>query len=430
MSRLSLLKATCPFAASLTSLAFIACSHTAALGQQTIPSIPLATFQNTMGVNTHMEYTDGKYANADMVLSDLQYIGIHNLRDFIPDPVKWLPKGQALAAMQMLAANGMKFDFVVDCNTDFSTLMGQLDTLLQTYPGIANSVEGPNEINNFACGGSTNNEPAAEALQRRIYSSIHNDPLAAGVPVYYLTGGAPINLQANPGLADVANTHPYPPRGLQPFAPLLEVFPSEFTMSGQYRKAITETGYATLPFPQDQDGVDEPAQAEMILNSYFDGALEGVEHTYEYQLLDPYADPGNNNPDNNYGFFHLDNSPKIIASALHHLAEVFPADKPSQQVAVHATITGLPNSTGHSLALTASDGSIAVFIWNEQPVWNLASQTMQLVTPLPVQVSMPGSWNVSYFTPAEDITTPMQAINGQYKAYIASYPTAIIFCKK
>jgi len=430
MSRISILRATCPFVVSLASVAFIACSHTAALGQQTIPSMPLATFQNTMGVNTHIEYTDGKYADTDAVLSDLQYIGIHNLRDFIPDPDKWLPHGQALAAMQMLAANGMKFDFIVDCNTNFSTSMAQLDNLLRTYPGVANSVEGPNEINNFACAGSTNNEPAAEALQRRIYSSVHSDPLAAGVPVYYLTGGAPINLQTNPGLADVANTHPYPPRGLQPFGPLLEVFPSEFTMPGPYRKAITETGYATLPFRQDKDGVDEPAQAEMILNSFFDAALEGVERTYEYQLLDPYADIEKNNPDNNYGFFHLNNSPKMIAYAMHHLADVFPPDKPSRQIAVNATITGLPSGTGHSLALTGSDGSIAVFVWNEQPVWNLSAQSLQLITPLPVQVSMPGSWNVSYFTPAQDATVPVRAINGQYHAYVASYPTAIIFRRK
>ncbi len=430
MPRTSMLKVTCSFIASLTSVAFIACSHTAALGQQTIPSMPLATFQNTMGINTHIEYTDGKYADSGAVLRDLQYIGIHNLRDFIPDPVKWLPRGQALAAMQMLAANGMKFDFVVDCNADFPTSMAQLDNLLRAYPGVANSVEGPNEINNFACAGSTNNEPAAEALQRRIYSSVHSDPLTSGVPVYYLTGGAPINFQTNPGLADVANTHPYPPSGLQPFAPLLEVFPTEFTMPGQYRKVITETGYATLPFPQDKDGVDEPAQAEMILNSYFDAALEGVEHTYEYQLLDPYADPGNNNPDNNYGLFHLDNSPKIIAYALHHLADVFPPDQPSKQVAVSATITGLPTGTGHSLALTGSDGSIAVFMWNEQPVWNAISQTLQLITPLPVQVSVPGSWSVSYFNPAQDVTVPVQAINGRYQTYVSSYPTAVIFRKK
>ena len=108
---------------------------------------------------------------------------------------------------------------------------------------------------------------------------------------------------------------------------------------------------------------------------------------------------------------------------------VCPADKTSAPVTVQAAITGLP-STAHTLALTGSDGSIALFMWNEQPVWNQSSDNLIYVTPQYVQVQMPGSWNVSYFTPAD--TTPIAdpEMQGEYYSVLASYPTALIFRKQ
>jgi len=424
MSRISRLKTPC-----FLAVASLLCTHGALLAQ-TIPSMPLSTFQDSLGVNTHIEYTDGKYADATAVLNDLRLIGIHNLRDGIPDPINWLPRGQAINAMHMLAENSIRFNFVSGCNSDFNSQMQQLDAMVQAYPGVALSVEGPNEINNWPCTGGSSNEAAAEAFQKRLYAGVHGNPHLNGVPVYYMTGAAPVDLQTQPGFADVANTHPYPYKGVQPFARLESDFNSYFTMTGNYPKAITETGYATIPNPSDPDGVDESAQAEMIMNTYFDAALQGVSHTYVYQLLDPYPDPQGKNSDDNFGFFHLDNSPKVIAYALQHLAKVLPADKASPQQTVQAQITGLPNGTGHALALTGSDGSIALFMWNEAPVWNQANQSLNWVTPVPVQVQMNGSWDVSYFTPAEDVTRPVSQVNGHYQTYVASYPNALIFRKK
>lgn len=412
--------------ASLISLPVVCLGQNAT---QTIPSIPLYTFQQSMGVNLHIEYTDGKYADATAVLNDLRYLGITNVRDAVPQPANWLPVGQGLAAMQMLASNGIRFNLLAAPNQALATSMQQLDNLVQANPGMVLSVEGPNEINNQPVSGPGSNEQNAEAYQRSLYSAVHSDSNLQGVPVYYFTGGAPIDL-TNAGLADYANTHPYAKQGVQPYTLLPVDFASYFTMSGTYNKAITETGYSTLPYQTDPDGVDEPSQAEMILNSYFDAALQGVSHTYVYQLLDPYTDSQNNNSDDHFGFFHLDNSPKIVAYAMHHIADVFPPDQPSAQQTVQASITGLPSGTGHSLALTGSDGSIIVYLWNEAPVWNAASQFLQLVTPVPVQVAINGSWNVSYFTPAEDSTFPIGQVNGQYQTYVSSYPTALIFKKK
>ncbi len=418
----------------LSAVMAVLCTPGVLLAQsyQTIPSMPLSTFQSSLGVVVQMEYTDSTYANASAVLSDLQFVGIRNVRDYTPNPSAWQPAGQGLAAVRTLAAAGIQFDFLIDGNYSLSTQMQQLDQLAQQYPGVVRSVEGPNEINNFPVtnvpAGETE-EQAAEAIQRQIYSAVHSDSNLSGVPVYYLTGGAPIDLSANPGLADLANGHPYPHDGQQPYNWITNEFTSHFTMPGQYPKAITETGYYTLPQSKDWGGVDQPAQAEMMLNDYFDAALQGTTRTFAFMLEDAYADPNGSNINDHFGFFDINNSPKIIAYAMHHIADVLPTDAASSPVSVQAAISGLP-STAHTLALTKSDGSVVLFLWNEAPVWNLAQEILQLITPVPVTVQMNGSWNVSYFTPAEDGTFPVAGLNGSYLTYVSSYPTALIFSKK
>ncbi len=421
------LKAPCLLAA--VSLAGLPATGLAQ-NYQTIPSIPLFSFQDSLGVNLHIEYTDGKYADATAVLQDLQYLGIHNVRDLVPEPALWLPQGQGLAAMQMLAANGIKWDLLAEPNQPLSTSMQQLDALQQAQPGMVISVEGPNEINNYPVPpvpGETN-EQAAKDYQRQLYAAVHADGTLSGVPVLYFTGGSPVDLSANAGLADFENTHPYPKSGVQPFPVLQQEFVNNFNNPNSTPKMITETGYYSLPQSTDWGGVDEPAEAELIMNTYFDAALQGVQRTFVYQLLDAYADPQGTNNDNHFGFFHLDNSPKIVALAMRHIADVLPPDQPSSPVAVQAAIRGLP-STGHALALTASDGSVALFLWNEAPVWDEPSESLQFVTPVPVQVQLPGSWKASFFTPALDTTFPLSPIGGAYQTFLSSYPTAIIFRK-
>lgn len=394
---------------------------------QTVPSMPLSQFQDSLGVNIHIEYTDGEYADPSGVLQALQYIGIRNVRDSIPNPAAWAQG--ATAHLDQLAAAGVRFDFLGNCTASFSTAMQQLDAVASQYAGSVLSVEGPNEINNYPCqGGSGSNQQQATQYQQQLYSYVHSDSLLKNVPVLYMTGAAPLNVAQMSGLADVANTHPYPYGGVQPFSRLEQDFSSYFPgITANTPKQITETGYFTVPTAQ--DGVDETAQAEMIGNIYFDAALEGNTRTFIYQLLDAYND---NTSDNNYGFFNYDHSPKTIAVALHALHDQLPWDKTSAPRAVQAELKGLPAGTGKALALTSSDGSIYLFMWNELPVWNEASHT-RIDNPMaPVYVTIPGQWNISYFTPATDMTfnNIQPASDGSVGVPVQTYPTAIIFHPK
>lgn len=400
----------------------------------TVRSLPLRTFQDSMGINTHVEYTDGKYADAQKVLSDLEYLGIHSVRDGIPNPIGWQPPGQGLAAEQLLAAHGVRFDFITDGNAGLPMQMTQLDNLVRKYPSVALSVEGPNEINNFPVKSATQpNEQAAEAFQRSLYKAVHTDPLLRGVPVYYMTGAEPVDLSTSPGLADVANTHPYPHNGEQPYTWLNRDFPTYFKTgdaSAKLEKAITETGYYTQPSSTNPGGVDEQTQAELVLTAYFDGALQGNSHTYLYQLLDAYPDLKNNNSDDHYGFYQLDGSPKPIADALHVLSQVLPLDQPSAQQAVRARLPDLPG-TAHALALTASNGAVILFIWNEVPVWDEQAKKAISVAPIPIHVVLPGEWSAHFFAPIAAASHEVERdAAGAYNTLLYPYPTALVFRRK
>lgn len=67
-------------------------------------------FINSISVNTHIPYTDGKYSQLDLVEFELAYLGIAHVRDGITNG-----EGGAasISSYQRLAAHGVKFTFIV-----------------------------------------------------------------------------------------------------------------------------------------------------------------------------------------------------------------------------------------------------------------------------------------------------------------------------
>jgi hypothetical protein len=359
-----------------------------------IPGFSAQIFLRSFGVNVHMEYTDGRYAEAPKVLLDLGYLGIARVRDAVPRPEKWLPRGQAMRAFNLLADGGIHFDLTASGDSSIPGDMQQLDAFEKQHPGAILSVEGPNEINNWPVhhAGITSEE-AATAFQRALYKAVHGDPLLANVPVLYYTGGAPIDLAKHPGLADEANSHPYPHSGDQPWAWLRRGYTENFTMAAGFPWQITETGYYTLPSSHDWGGVDDATQAKLLLNLMFDATLDGVDATYLYQLLDPYpyTDPRGSGVDGHLGLFFYNGEPKPAATAIRNLfALLSTAGTASAPHALHFTVNGMP-ATGHTLALTRNDGSVVIALWDEAPAWDAKTGKPLHPQPVSVQVETPAA---------------------------------------
>jgi len=331
-------------------------------------------FLSTLGVNTHLEYTDGAYANTQEVVADLSYLGIHLIRDGIPNPGGGTPYRNYLSALDTVTAAGNRIAFIAGPGLSIAISLLQVGNIATAHPGSVVAIEGSNEINNFAVSyHGISDEAAARAFQRDLYASVKTDATLAGVPIYYFTGGKPFDLAANPGLADYANAHPYPYRGQQPARRLAQEFASNFTMVGRYAKVITETGYYDEPRNPYGSGVDNITAAKLTLNLLLDAASQGVSRTFLYQLRSAYPDPGDTNTDVEYGLFRKDNSPKPMAVAIHNLTTIL-AD-PGSDAATFArrpftyTLHGLP-ANASELLLSKSNGRHALIVWAEPDIWS------------------------------------------------------------
>jgi hypothetical protein len=166
-----------------------------------------ADFTASIGVNTHMSYTDGAYANVSNVLADLAYLGISLIRDGMPNPDGGIPYVNQVAAFTSLAASGIRFDLVVEPSlTAIATAVRDIVLLDTGTPGAVYAVEGPNEINNQPVTfDDLAGQSAATAFQAALYTAIAGSPATWGIAVYNFTGGVyPVLLEngtltQNPG---------------------------------------------------------------------------------------------------------------------------------------------------------------------------------------------------------------------------------------
>jgi hypothetical protein len=149
-------------------------------------------FLNSIGINTHMAYTDGAYANVGNVQADLAYLGITTIRDSVPIPNGGTPSANQVTALETLAKAGIHFDLLTYPNSMTIKQAGkQIIALDNATPGAVIAVEGPNEINNFPIKyeGLTG-QAAAVAFQTDLYSAVKANAATANIAVYGFTGGA------------------------------------------------------------------------------------------------------------------------------------------------------------------------------------------------------------------------------------------------
>ncbi len=176
-----------------------------------------AAFINTLGIDGHVSTGASGYGNTTNVLNDLNYLGLHNVRD---------GDNGALSTLITMAKAGVKFDFLMAGGGSLTTATIQnefsvIDQVAQAVPGSVLAVEGANEINNFPVTyNGVSGAQGAINMQQAIYSMAHADASLPGVAVYYFTGygfgGPSPNPATTPGLADYDNQHPYPNGGSAP----------------------------------------------------------------------------------------------------------------------------------------------------------------------------------------------------------------------
>ncbi len=344
--------------ALLSALVLTTASPTAS---QTLRAADLAA---SIGVNVHIEYTDGAYADAGRTLAALKVLGVNLVRDAAPDP-----HNQGQASYGALAQAGVRFDLFVN-GGDLATAVRGLSALQTQYPGAVHAIEGPNEINNhttFSFAGLTEKHRAATAYQAALYAAVKASPILKPLPVLGFT-----DYPATAGASDVANFHSYPDGRGAPGARLAKDADEALAVAPGKPLVDTEFGYFTQPI---RGALSQRGQARLILTGLLDNAAQGVRETYLYQLLDAYPDVRAQDSEKHYGLFDINDRPKVSAQMLRRLMQLLDDPAPHAHTFTlrpeAVTIQGLP-ATARMLVIEKANGDALIAVWDETPVWDAA----------------------------------------------------------
>jgi Ca2+-binding RTX toxin-like protein len=371
-------------------------------------TIRASGFIGSIGVDTHLSYTDGQYANVQTVISDMRYLGLTLVRDWAPNPALG---GGGYLDYPTAAQAGIKFVLDAVQQSTPADAVARIHAFVASNPGSVVAIEGPNEVNNWPISyDGLTGTAAAQAWQADLYADIKADPLLPNLPVLGFTDYPDAASRSNWN-----NVHSYPLQGSEPYNTMVTDIAAQNAVDPGKPVAVTEFGYYTLPQEATYgDGVDDTTQAKLLLNGIFDAALLGDQMIFLYQLLDAYPDPTNSIGEDHFGLFDINNAPKPAAVAIHNLAAIL-SDTGAAAASFTTgtlgyTISGLP-STGHSLLLEKSTGAYDLAVWNEPQIWNAATHQPISVAAQTATVSLGAPYQtVEVFDPLAS-TTPVQVLH-------------------
>ena len=339
-----------------------------------------ADIASGLGVNIHIEYTDGGYRAPARGVACLDFLGAHTGRDAAPNP-----RNQGQAGYAARARAGVTFDLFVN-GEEIAPAVARIAELSREIPGSIISIEGVNEVNNhpgFTYAGEHDLHRAGVAYQAALYNRVKATGALAGFPVVDLT-----DYPSRFGRSDVGNVHSYPHGDSAPASTLSPAIAEAAAQSGR-PVVVTELGYSTA---RGRPGVSELAQARLLLASLLDAAAAGVQRSYVYQLLDAYPDPAGSDPEKHYGLFRLDYAPKPAARMLHAVTAIY-AD-PSADASrftlrpAHGRGPG-GGAAGRTLLVQKTDGEIVAAVWRDVSVYDFGLANDRHVNTTPVDLALP-----------------------------------------
>lgn len=430
--------------AILIATTIIAVSATASLAQTPIPPFKgrsLASFFASIGVDTHLAYSDGygMYVDYTTLNSGLSYLGLKHLRDSLPDPNGSNSTYIFNANAEKLSVAGYQFDLILGAYTHpVSYEQGALDTLFAGVGGYARGpamkagsltvVEGLNEI--------TNQNPApsiatATAWQRSLLcltrqaSFCTTDSADANLKaskVAEFTSNGPVAASARPTTgfpADYMNGHSYAApsnaHGValsvligNAFSQVYGVAANEYLSDTTKRIAnppptLTESGAYAEPLSSTRNDLtylnsyDAHTVAIKDLDTIFEGFSIGA-YTYLYQLFNNYT----GDSDNMYGLFTYGGTdsngnpiatPTTAATAIHNLTAIMNSPgvvmSPTANNCLEHTFSGAGGDF-HSMMFQADDsGDYGVILWRDDPSdWNNYTHAEVAVAPTALTMNL------------------------------------------
>lgn len=337
--------------AALASLLLLAPAPAAADTEQPRSA---ASFVDSIGVNVHTSYSNTPYGSRlDAVKARLLELGVRHVRDGLqPD------RPDQYRALSSLAEAGIHSDLILgEPGIDQAGLDELVSTLDTEAPGVADAVEGPNELDMW---GDTSEVPGLAAYQQALYGAIKGDPALSSLPVIGPALVQRTNQEAVgdiSGSLDYGNIHSYP-AGDAPEGNLGGYLERAAINSASKPVMATETGYHT---GDGAGAVSDEGMATYLPRLYLEYFRRDVARTYSYELVDEGKDVGE--PEDNYGLLRNDLSEKPAFAALRNTIGILEdGGAPSTPEPVSFSLSG-DLSDLHHLFLQKSDGSLYLALW-------------------------------------------------------------------
>jgi hypothetical protein len=278
---------------------------------------PAHMFVDSVGVVTHVRYSDKAYWNYDLTKARLLELGVKHIRDEVAEG--W-SKQTVIDRFKDLGRNGIKLTLL---STPWlgNTPTNTRDVALQLKDSLA-AVEGPNEWSNNGYLYQGKAFPQGLALyQTQLHQAIKNTPELYSMPVI---GPSTFERTQAEKMAttwfpcDYGNVHSYP-GGLPPTEPRLDnsyLYWAKTTCVSKPAVA-TETGYHyavdNLSNPW-HTPVNEASGGRYVNRLLFDYFNRGVTRTFIYELFDQGA--GTTDPEAKFGMLRNDGTPKPAFTAM------------------------------------------------------------------------------------------------------------------
>ena len=360
-------------------------------------------FINSIGINTHLDFAVTAYNNVTVVESALNYLGVKQVRDAMQ-----FPTSPALFA-QVAAATGIKYDLFLAPGAE-ADLPAALQSLKQLPASDIETLEGRNEADLFGPGfeqGIADQVTLYQFARQNFPGILVIQESFAGLPDYGAAGD-------QSAFADYGNAHTYFGTGNNPALGDWIGVLNNYALQATPGKPviITEAGYYTTGSTTDPHSVDFTVQAKYTLDLVLDSFQEGDAKTFLYELLDQRT--GSTGPQDNFGLFLSDGTPKPAATAIHDLLTLLadPGNTASsfQPGSMNYSLSGLP-SGGNSYLMQKSDGSYWLAVWDDARISGPVTPTDIVVPPVPVTLNLGFTANIKVFDPLTGITV-IQTANG------------------
>jgi hypothetical protein len=383
---------------------------------------PVESFVDSIGVNTHLNYTDTVYGDfRGIVQPSLAYLRVRHIRDALADD------DQVLRRYRDLHQRGVELTGLAPYEV---TSMPSLVANIKTQRELLEAVEGPNETDEFVQFTYKGQRfpHGTRAFMKDFYRAVNDDPTVESLPVLQTSLAFPAQDGENPSrasqlgdlssFADYGNSHNYfefgaPPsdriathhlpanRSITPGKPMVSSEGGYQMGNGDGYKGGWEDGLSA-PF-------DEGVHGRYILRYLFEQYRLGYRRSFVYELID--SDTAQ------WGLFRSDGTPRPAAIGVRAVIELLQEGTWNRTTKrwtaptftagnLDYSLTNVPSSV-HRMLLQKSTGVFLLVLWNDVNNWDRSTGKPVWSTPISATLRVNGGpHRVRTFLPLTHGTFP------------------------